>query len=91
MATAAVARLRELNPQARMTLLVRPAFQDFWKAFPGVDSVFTMDAKARHAGLAGFARAARELAAEKFDFALTLPLSFSSAFLFFAARIPIRM
>jgi heptosyltransferase-2 len=91
MATPAVARAREIFPKARLTVLCRPAFAPFWKSFPGVDSVFILDSKGRHAGLFGFFRAARELAAEKFDLGVTLPLSFSSAFLFFASHIPIRI
>jgi heptosyltransferase-2 len=91
MATPAVIRAREIYPKARLTVLARPAFTAFWKGFPGVDSVFTLDKKGRHAGFFGFLRAARELKKEKFDAALTLPLSFSSAFLFFAAQIPIRI
>ncbi len=91
MSTPAVIRAREIYPQARLTILARPAFADFWKSFPGVDSVFILDPKGRHAGILGFWKAARELKKEKFDTALTLPLSFSSAFLFFAAGIPERI
>ncbi|HVM32080.1 MAG TPA: lipopolysaccharide heptosyltransferase II [bacterium] len=90
MATPAVARARELNPEAHLTVMARPAFAPFWKAFPGVDEVFILDSKRRHAGVLGFLRAAREIAAGRYDFALCLPQSFSSAFLFFAAQIPRR-
>jgi heptosyltransferase-2 len=90
MATPAILRAREIYPQARLTLVARPAFAAFWKSFPGVDSVFILDSKGSHAGLWGFWKAARELKQQKFDAALTLPLSFSSAFLFFAAQIPLR-
>jgi heptosyltransferase-2 len=91
MATPAVIRAREIYPKAHLTVMARLAFADFWKSFPGVDSVFTLDSKGRHAGLWGFWKSARELKKEKFDIALTLPLSFSSAFLFFAADIPKRI
>ncbi len=91
MSTPAVIRAREIYPKAHLTVMARPAFTDFWKSFPGVDSVFTLDSKGRHAGLLGFWKAVRELKKEKFDIALTLPLSFSSAFLFFAADIPARI
>ena len=90
MATPAVARVREIFPKAHLAVLCRPHFASFWKSFPGVDSVFVLDSKGRHAGLSGFFLAARELAAERFDLSLTFPLSFSSAFLFFLSRIPKR-
>ena len=91
MATPAVSAVREMFPKAKLTLLAKPAFEAFWKSYPGVDRVLVLDKKWKHKGLFGFWGLARELKKQKFDASLVLPLSFSSAFLFFAAEIPVRI
>jgi len=91
MATPAVSAVREMFPKAKLSILAKPGFADFWKAFPGVDEVLVLDRKGRHRGLFGFWNLARELKKQNFDASLILPLSFSSAFLFFLAEIPERI
>jgi heptosyltransferase-2 len=86
MSTAAVSDVKKMFPKARITVLAKTVFQDFWKSFPGVDQVMVLEK-----GFAGFWRTISRLKAGSFDAALILPTSFSSAFLAFAAGIPERI
>jgi heptosyltransferase II len=86
MATPAVGAVKAAFPKTKVSILAKTVFQDFWKAFPGVDQVFSVEK-----GLGGFWRTASEIRKQEFDAALMLPTSFSSAFLFFAAEIPVRI
>ena len=86
MSTPAVSAVRKAFPQARLSVLAKPVYEDFWQSFPGVDQVFLLQK-----GLAGYSRTVLELRQQHFDTALVLPTSFSSAFLCFAAEIPERI
>lgn len=81
MATPTVARVKRFRPGSRVTVLCRPAFEGFWRSFPGVDDVMV---------LGPFIETVRSLKARAFDEALILPTSFSSALMAFAAGIPRR-
>ena len=85
MATPAISAIRKAFPKTKLTILSKPAFVDFWGEFPGVDQVITLER-----GFFGFWGTARQIQKKNFDAALTLPGSFSSAFLLFAAGIPLR-
>src|SRR6185369_8708553 len=82
MATPAVTAIRKSFPRAKLTILAKPAYTEFWKAFSGVDQVISLDKS--------FWGTVSRLRDQKFDAALTLPSSLSSAFLLFAAGIPVR-
>ncbi len=82
MATPAVTAIRKTFPRAKLTILAKPAYVEFWKAFSGVDQVITLDK--------GFWATVSQLRERQFDAALTLPGSLSSAFLLFAAGIQVR-
>ncbi len=73
-------------PKAKITILAKTVFLDFWKSFPGVDQVMVLES-----GMGGFWRNVSQLKAASFDAALILPTSLSSAFLPFAAEIPERI
>jgi lipopolysaccharide heptosyltransferase II len=64
---------------------------DLYRLLPEVDGVVVDDARASHAGLAGRARLAAELAGLGFERAVCLPTSFDSAWTLFRARIPERI
>ena len=89
MATPAVAEVRRIFPRAQLTVLAKEAFAPFWKNCPGVDQVLALGAE--HRGVFGFIKKTAEIKKQWFDTALILPVSFSSAFLAFAAGIPIRI
>ena len=86
MATPAVSAAREMFPKARISILAKPARSVFWENFPGVSRVLTLDR-----GAVGFWKCAAEIRKNKFDAALILPSSFSSAFLVFVAGVPERI
>ncbi len=86
MSTPTVTEVRRLFPKAQLTILAKAVFTDFWKNFPGVDGFIPYEK-----GLGGFTRNISRLKTGKFDAALILPTSFSSAFAVFAAEIPTRI
>jgi len=86
MATAAVMAVRKIFPQATITVLAKKVYKDFWGNFPSVDQVLHLES-----GFKGFWRTVSQMKKSSFDAALILPTSFSSAFLTFAAEIPVRI
>lgn len=86
MSTPAVSAVKKLFPKSKLSILAKPVYNAFWKDFPGVDEVISLDK-----GLVGFWKTVSSLKQKKFDAALILPTSFSSAFLAFAANIPARI
>jgi heptosyltransferase II len=86
MSTPTVSAVRKNFPKAKLTILAKPVFSSFWKDFSWVDEVIPL-AK----GGPGFLRTVSILRQKRFDAALILPTSFSSAFLVFAAGIPARI
>jgi heptosyltransferase II len=89
MAAPAVSAVRKIFPRVRLTILAREIFAPFWRDFPGVDQVLSLGAE--HRGVFGFFKKAAEIKKHRFDTALILPVSFSSAFLPFLAGIPVRI
>jgi heptosyltransferase-2 len=87
MSLPALRSLREMLPRARVAVLARPAFADLYRGAPAVDEVLPHE----RGGLRPWVRAVAELRRRKFDAALVLPRSFSSAFLVWSARIPRRI
>lgn len=85
MATPTILEVRKAFPRAKLTVLSKPNFSDFWSHFPGVDQVIELEK-----GFFGFWNTAKKMQVQRFDAALTLPTSFSSAFLLFAAGVPYR-
>jgi heptosyltransferase II len=86
MATSAVSAVRTIFPKAKLSILAKPVYSAFWKDFPGVDGVVSLEK-----GFSGFWGTVGRLKQKKFDAALILPMSFSSAFLTAAANIPVRI
>ncbi len=86
MSTPAVSAVKKMFPKAKITILAKTVFKDFWESFSGVDHVLILEN-----GLGGFFRNISHLKAGAFDTAVILPTSFSSAFLPFVAEIPERI
>ncbi len=86
MSTPAVSAVKKMFPKAKVTILAKIVFRDFWKSFPGVDHVLVLEK-----GMGGFFRNISKLKSGSFDTAVILPTSFSAAFLPFAADIPERI
>ncbi len=83
----ALGSLREMLPRARVTVLTRPAFADLYRGAPAVDEVLPHE----RGGVRPWMRTVRELRRRRFDAALLLPRSYSSALLVYSARIPRRI
>ena len=79
--------LREMKPKARVTVLTKPAFADLYRGAPYVDEVLLHE----RGTVKRWMGTVREIRKRKFDAALVLPRSFSSAFLVWSARIPRRI
>jgi len=86
MATPVVSAVRKAFPQSSITILSKPNMAPCWRGFSELREVLVIEK-----GLGGTIRTIREIKKRKFDVALTLPTSFSSAFLLFAADIPVRV
>ena len=75
MSLPALASLRAMRPRARVTLLTKPAFADLYRGSADVDEILLHD----RGGVKPWMRTVREVKRRKFDAALILPRSFSSA------------
>ncbi len=79
--------LREMHPRARITLLTKPAFADLYRGSPHVDEVLPHE----RGNVRRWMALVRDLKRRKFDTAILLPRSLSSALLAWSARIPKRV
>jgi heptosyltransferase-2 len=86
MATPVVAAVCKTFPKAKLSILSKSHFAPLWKSFSEVHEVLVLEK-----GLLGYLRTIDEIKKRKFDAALTLPSSFSSAFILFAAEVPLRV
>ncbi|WP_455376981.1 lipopolysaccharide heptosyltransferase II [Petrachloros mirabilis] len=82
--------LKTIAPDARISLLVKPAVAELFKGHPCIDRIIVYDDKGRHAGLAGKWKLAGELRQMRFDFALLFQNAFEAALITFGAGIPQR-
>lgn len=81
--------LRAMNPGARISVLSRPSVAGLYAGLPYVDE--TLVPPPRKGRLRSWLGLVKELRRRKFDAALILPRSFSSALPPFTARIPRRI
>jgi heptosyltransferase-2 len=79
--------LKFMVPGARVEVLTKPAFADLYRGSPHVDEILGHG----RGGPGPWIRTVKELKARRYDAALVLPRSFSSAFLVWSARIPRRI
>ncbi len=78
-------QLRESFPAARITFLASPSVREIVDHCPYVDETLIFDRGGRHKGLAGRWRLVAELRKRKFDLALVLMRSLSSAVISYLA------
>lgn len=92
MSTPALRALREGWPEAEITLLAPPAAEDVFAGAPWYDRFLALPARTEgRRKTAGLLRFAKALRTGRFDTGLLLTNSFSSAFLFWVARLPRRI
>ncbi|MDH4101054.1 MAG: lipopolysaccharide heptosyltransferase II [Nitrospirota bacterium] len=75
--------LKQLYPDASLSVLAKPFLESLFRMVPEVDEVLRLEG--------GRLAISRELRRRRFDFALVLPNSFDSAFVPFLAGIPQRV
>ena len=86
----ALRALRAHHRQDRIAVLARPWVAELYRLLPEVDEVLVEEPAGRHAGAAGRARLAAELRERRYDRAVLLARSFTTAWTVFRARIPER-
>jgi heptosyltransferase-2 len=91
MAMPALQAVRTQFPEARIAIVARPYVADIYRGQKICDDLIPYDPKGAHAGLGGRERLARDLRAQKFDFALLLQNAFDAAWLVWRAGIPERI
>ncbi|KPJ58378.1 MAG: hypothetical protein AMJ42_03385 [Deltaproteobacteria bacterium DG_8] len=91
MATPALKAMRQCYPHSSISLLVRPYIRLVIEDLPYYDRIIEFDAKGKERGLRGILSCSLRLQKERFDWALILPNSFSSALLSFLSLIPRRI
>ncbi|TBR17606.1 hypothetical protein EPO15_16525 [bacterium] len=84
-------RVKEVLPEARLSVMTRPETADVFRGCPGVDEVLLDDKKGAGRGLAGLRHAAEVLKAGRFDLALVAHRSFRTALIARLAGIPRRI
>src|SRR5512146_1934659 len=82
--------LRRIAPEARISLLVKPAVAELFKVHPAIDQLLVYDDNGRHAGWSGKWILARELRLARFDLAVLFQNAFEAALLAYAAGVPRR-
>ncbi|HBA83214.1 MAG TPA: lipopolysaccharide heptosyltransferase II [Verrucomicrobia bacterium] len=82
----ALQEFRQRNPQARITLLVKPALMPIWSLHSAPEDLIPLQS-----GWEGTLKTVRELKTRHFDRAYIFPHSFRSALLPFLAGIPRRV
>ncbi len=91
MATPALRAVRETWPRAEITALCLPSGEKILRGSPRVDHLEVYDRSGRDSGFFGMGRIAGRLRRQNHDLAITLPNSFSSALLFWRAKVPHRL
>ncbi|HLE61657.1 MAG TPA: lipopolysaccharide heptosyltransferase II [Pyrinomonadaceae bacterium] len=87
MSVAALRRLRQVFPNAHITLAVRSWAQDIFADAPFVDSLMLHE---RH-DIASIIKQIRDWRRHKFDLAVLFPNAFEAALIPFLARVPVRV
>lgn len=85
MATPALIRLRRLYPKARLTVMAKSSIATLFTHDPHIDNFFILGDHETKKEIA------ERLKSHQFDYGLLLTNSFSSAWLFYKARIPYRV
>jgi len=86
----ALTQVREIFPQAEITLLVKPAIADLLAHHPGLNRTLVYDDRGRHAGISGKWTLAGVLRRHRFDLAILFQNAFEAALISFLAGIPRR-
>lgn len=91
LSTSAVALLRQAYPQAKISMMVRPAAAGLVVNNPAIDEVIIYDYKAKHKSFRGLWAMVKELRSRKFDLSVSLDRKLRPALLTWLAGIPVRV
>jgi heptosyltransferase-2 len=91
MSRPALRALKAADPVGRLAVLARPWVAELYRLADEVDDVLVDDSGGRHAGRPGRALLAEDVRAGKFDRAVILPTSFSTALVLARAGVPERI
>lgn len=86
----AIRGLRSLFPEAKVSMLAKPAIAELFISHPVLNGVLLYDDKGAHAGLSGKWLLAGTLRRHRFDLAVLFQNAFEAAFLTWLAGIPRR-
>ncbi len=89
--TSAVALLKQCYPQAKISMMVRPAVADILQDNPLLDEVIIYDYKAKHKSVKSMLAFTKELRKRKFDVSISFDRKLRPALLTMLAGIPVRV
>jgi len=91
LSTSAVALLRTIYPQAKITMMVKPAVAQVVMNNPVIDDVIVYDYKAKNSSIKGIMAMVGELRKRKFDCSISFDRKLRPALLTWFAGIPVRV
>ena len=89
--TSAIALLKKVYPQAKITMLVRPVVREAVENNPVIDEVMIFDYKAKENSLGKMWSMVKEIRHKKFDFSISFDRKSRPAILCWLAGIPVRV
>ncbi|MEN6568229.1 MAG: lipopolysaccharide heptosyltransferase II [Veillonellales bacterium] len=91
LSTSAVALLRQVYPDAKITMMVRPAAAQLVTNNPVIDEVIIYDYKAKHKSFGKMWQMAQRLRSKHFDLSISFDRKLRPALLTWLAGIPVRV
>lgn len=91
LATSAISLLRQVYPQAKVTMLVRPVAVELVVNNPIIDEVIVYDYKAKKGSMKSLFLMVKELRAKKFDLSISFDRKLRPALLTWFSGIPVRV
>lgn len=91
LSTSAVALLKKVYPQARITMMVRPVVRQAVENNPVIDDVLIFDYKAKQNSFSRMLSMIKDLRKRQFDLAISFDRKLRPALLCFLAGIPVRV
>ena len=89
--TSAIALLKKIYPEARITMMVRPVAAQLVQNNPIIDDVIIFDYKAKQKSTATMIVMVKEVRSRKFDACISFDRKLRPALLMWLARIPVRV
>lgn len=91
LATSAVALLKKAYPNAKVTVMVRPAAREIVENNPVVDQVLVVEYQSKHCSLSNTIKLIMDIRSRKFDLSISLDAKLRSILPVFLAGVPIRL